>query len=784
MGLSTSIFLRAVVISATASVSAAPSTPPLAREEMKRVSAFVHAWCIECHQGSDAEGELDLNALLTRWNEVGHAASTPGREGEAETEGHASDLQRWIEALQRVDSGKMPPRKAPQPPAAEVEALSTALREALRQALDSVESKQPGGAAGAARGFDFIEKREQPIVRRLTRGEYRRSVRDLFGVDIDFGSLLPVEDPGNGFDTASDGLSLSPLAVERFIEAAERVASAVAPDEASWNGRWFFEGTQLQRAGSGSMSDGAQMLWSAGRISANWHAPADGRYRVRVRSWGQQAGEEPVRLSLRVEPRRTIATFDVPNERDDPLTTEHTSELVAGATRVDVVFLNDFWKPDHPDPRRRDRNAAVVSIEIEGPLGPPPTPKTLVLPPGAELDASHVAEFVRATATRAFRRPVEDHEVRSLLDIAGEGASPRTQLNGAIAGMLAAPSFLLRTDAALPSGYGAAARLAGFLWSSVPDDALLQAAAEGRLDSPAERALEARRMLDDPRSRALAEEFATQWLSIRELDRRVPDPSRFPGVDAALLASMREETIRWFDAMVRERRPVREVITCEWSVMDERLMRHGGVGRDEVLSAPDADGWRRVRVERGGVLRQPSILLATSNPTRTSPVKRGRFVLAALLDEEPPPPPPGVPQLPADAGDHGASIAEMMERHRSDPACAACHRSMDSIGLLLERYDAVGRVRNAPAIEAELPDGRIVHSSEQLMSALVADAALARTLARRLLVYATGRSLSPSAREASDHLADELGASGTLHELIVRLVELGAFLPDAGGPRS
>ena len=417
----------------------------------ERVRAFVGTWCIECHDGADGKGDLDLRALMARpIDGRGESASTtPSGADPADASNPESDLQRWRTVLARAEEGTMPPRKAKKPPAAEVERLARDLRSLLPTA-------------------DHRTISSTMVVRRLTRGEYRRSVRDLFGVEIDLGELLPTDDPGNGFDTASDGLSLSPLVVERFIEAAERVALALSPDEESWRQEWNFDGARLERSGAGAMANGAQVLWGNGRVSAKWSAPAAGRYCLRVRSWGQQAGPEAVRLAIRIDGRRTIDTIEVPNGPDDPLQSEHRCEIAAaGAVRIDVAFLNDYWKPDHPDPRQRDRNAAVVSIEVEGPLDSPPLPPALRLAPGEVLDAARVEVFVRSTAARAFRRPVDDDEVRALLQVGGAGASPRAQLHGAIAAMLASPSFLLRADGSLPRGYGAAARLAGFLWSSV-----------------------------------------------------------------------------------------------------------------------------------------------------------------------------------------------------------------------------------------------------------------------------------------------------------------------------
>ena len=703
-----------------------------------RLAAFLDANCVDCHGGSHPKADFSVESLLTQ----GAARDAALRDT-------------WLSVLRRVDAGTMPPSRSDQP----TDEARVAFVRALREEVPGVPQRSAG-------------------VRRVNRAEYVRSVRDLLGAVVD-PAELPADDPANGFNTGMDALTLSPLAVERFVEAAERVADqavAVPPAEPP---RQLLQGAALERRGNGGSADGAVMLWSAGKIVARADAAREGRYRIRVVAWGTQAGDEPVKLALGVDGGRRQATFEVPQTREAPGTFEHVLQLSRGRRSLELAFINDYWKPDAPDPARRDRNAAVESVEVEGPLDPP-LPGTLERTLPGTVTEETLAPLVAGLAGRAFRRPVDAEEVAALLDIAPAGASPQRRLHAAVVGMLASPSFLLRADATLPRGYGAAARLAAFLWSSLPDDALLADAAAG-LETGAARAAAARRMLADPRARALAEEFAAQWLQVRELERRMPDPERFPGVDASLLADMREETVRSFHRVLTEGAPLDELVSGRWAITNAALDRHYGWPQDGGAAAED--GWR-VRMlppgERGGILRHASVLLATSNPTRTSPVKRGRFVMDVLLDQPPPPPPPGTPQLPAAADHDGADVPAMLARHREDPACAACHESMDAIGLALEGLDPVGRRRDASrplAEEAHLPDGRSFDSEEALRTLLSGDPQVARTLARRLLTFATGRGLGAEERLACDRMVEALGPRPALRDVVLGVVSLDAFLP-------
>jgi hypothetical protein len=392
-------------------------------------------------------------------------------------------------------------------------------------------------------------------------------------------------------------------------------------------------------------------------------------------------------------------------------------------------------------------------------------------------------------AERFLRRPAREADLALCAQVAqaaGAEADEEARLRAVLAALLVHPEFLFRVEAEVPAGAPArelaphelATRLSYFLWASCPDDALRAAAARGELATPQGRAAQVRRMLADPRATSLAERFATQWLGIDGVEQRAPDPTQFPGVDAALLASMRAESILFFDSVLREDRPAWTLLDADYTFVDERLARHYG------MPAPAGGGMRRVPVDPargGGVLAQASVLLCTSNPTRTSPVKRGKWVLEALLDDAPPPPPPGTPQLPERVpGAAPKPMREMLAAHRADPACAACHRTMDALGFAFEAYDPVGRRRDradgAPVDpRGDLPDGTAVVDVSGVRQTLRGDRAFLRSLVKHLLVYATGRELEAQDDAALEELLGKLGDAPTLADAVTAIVESPAF---------
>lgn len=728
------------------------------------LATLLEASCLSCHQPPRPKGRVDLKALLS-------------------VEPDSIDL-RTLRSLRNVlVHGDMPPEGEPRPDPAHLAAAVIMLDDLIR--------------ARAAAPVDGPVDPGRVVMRRLNRVEYANTIRDLLGVDFDAARFLPADEVGHGFDVIGDVLTMPPLLLEKYFDAAERIASEAFPDPLP-------ETPQVRRVPAGelrvdgrgaSLRGGVQHLSTNATVIARHDFPMNGLYRITIEAAGQQAGPEPVKIALQVD-GRAVRTFDVPNPLDAP--GAFTAEVVvnAGARRLGAAFTNDYYKADDPDPRNRDRNAAIIAISIEGPLDA--GVGGAAQRAAANRDALRqrdperwVRDTVARLATSAFRRPVSQADVKDLLDVAGTEGTPESRVRTAVTAMLVSPRFLYRPE---PSsgrprdldGYELATRLSYFLWSSGPDEELLKAAGSGELNSPQGLEQHATRLLADPRSIALAENFATQWLQIRDLPQRSPDPARFPGVDASLLSAMQAETILLFDAVLRENRSVRDLLACDFTFLNERLARHYGI--------PGVRGehMRRVRLPRGmtgGVIAHAGVLTATSNPTRTSPVKRGKWVLEALLDDAPPLPPPGADSFEAARDKTRArTVREVLAQHRADPNCSVCHRRMDALGFALEHFDPVGRYRATDSglpVDSlgELPDGRTLRGMDDLQKLLLTDQAYLRSLARHLLTYALGRGVMDADEPLVARLVEALEQEPTVASLVRAIVRSDAFRR-GGGERS
>ena len=678
---------------------------------LTRSRPFLEAHCVGCHGGSEPQADLDL-------------ARAEARAGET-----------WLQVLERVELHEMPPSSEPGPSAAERRAFVARLTGALERGRAScpTDSIDPG----------------RPVLRRLNNVEYENTVRALFGLEFPATSFFPRDGAGYGFDTVGEALSFSALRLEQTLLAAERVAAAVFVVDDS-------NDPAVRRMVPEGQLAGVSVLASQGDAQVRLRLPRAGTYRVRVRAFGQQAGAQPTRMAL-VVGSTARARFEVSAQAPRPQTYSTTLELEGGEQRIAARFLNDYYRPENPDPGDRDRNLCIAWIEVTGPLDrPAPSAFELDLLRrfGPQLGSQREAAILRRLVRLAWRRPARSGEIERLRRVAPGHLTLVERLRLELTAILASPGFLylVEPDASVAQTAGSralddhelATRLSYFLWST-PPDALLDALADaGQLGRPAVLERAVRRMLADERADALGENFATQWLQLRSLSAFEPDPDLFPGWSAQLRRSMLEETQRFFMTLVREERSVWELVEADWTWVDATLAAHYG------LSGVQGDHFRRVSLAgttRRGLLGQASVLTVTSNPGRTSPVKRGKWILEVLLDSAPPPPPPEAGALAEEELAAGASLREVLARHRDDASCAVCHDRMDPLGLGLEHFDAIGAWRatdrGLPLDASGLtPDGQLFEGPRGLAQVLRRDPRFVRTLVERLLVYALGRGLT------------------------------------------
>jgi hypothetical protein len=495
-------------------------------------------------------------------------------------------------------------------------------------------------------------------------------------------------------------------------------------------------------------------------------------------------------MAVRIDGKE-LKRFDVTAPSGKFQDFQFRQNLRGGVRRLAVAFLNDYYQPNNPDPKKRDRNLIVESIEVEGPLYSPGDPlpdshRRIIFRTAktkSDVFAAARADLERF-ASRAYRRPVTEFELArlvKLVDLAIEsGDRFERGIQLAVQATLVSPEFLFRVEldsrgkksqgkAGLPAGsqligdFELASRLSYFLWSSMPDDELWKAAVDGSLRSGDVVDKHVRRMLRDPKAQALVDNFAAQWLQLRNLRSSNPDRGRFPNFDQALREAMIRETELFFGAVMRGDLSVLDFLDADFTYVNERLARHYGI------AGIQGDQFRRVKLrgrERGGLVTQASILTVTSNPTRTSPVKRGKWVLEQLLGTPPPPPPPNVPILKdGQTALTAATVRLRMEQHRAKASCAVCHSKLDPLGFGLENFDAVGAWRDkdgGTAVDSSgtLPSGESFRGPKELKSILKAHTPeFTRCLTEKLLTFALGRGLEDYDRCAVDQIVKSLEAN-------------------------
>jgi hypothetical protein len=704
--------------------------------------------------------------------------------------GVAANAATFEKVVQKLRSGAMPPAGRPRPSRSAVESLTSQ----LEHALDAVEAARTDPGA--------------PLLHRLNRAEYANAIRDLVALDVDASALLPPDDAAGGFDNVADVLGVSPALMERYLAAAGEISAMALGDPAiSANSRTYHVAPDTSQS---EHVEGLP-LGTRGGLRAHVSLPLTGEYLIKVKLLQTNLGsvrglEYPQQLEVSVDGARVHlvpmggpADFAVLPENAEDIAEALDARLrlrvpiAAGPHDVVATFvqrpaveggqrLQSFLR-SNVDATDHTGLPHIESVTIDGPFGPTSSGETpsrrailTCRPESRAKEPACARSIIASLGRRAYRRPLSNAEMTRLLALYEEGRRSATFESGiefALRGILASAKFVFRGERdpeTVTRGtvyrlddLEVASRLSFFLWSSIPDDELLTAATDGRLKDPSELERQVRRMLASPKAHALVDNFAGQWLYLRNLKSTSPDQNVFPDFDDNLRQAFRTETEMFFESIMREDRSVLDFLDADYTFVNERLARHYGI--------PNVYGSRFRRVTltddaRRGLLGKGSVLLVTSHAGRTSPVVRGKWVLDNLLGSPPPPPPPNVPALEDSVGVVQAhSVRERLVQHRANPGCASCHRLIDPLGFALENFDAVGAWRTTDEgvpvdSSGELADGTTLAGVAGLRRELLQHPdTFVRTLTEKLLVYALGRGLTfhdvpvvrAVARDAAQH---------------------------------
>ncbi|MFN9721050.1 MAG: DUF1592 domain-containing protein, partial [Planctomycetota bacterium] len=723
----------------------------------QKLIPFLRKHCSECHNADTQEGGISVHQLTS-------------------ADQLLKERKKWERVYRMINAGAMPPADYDPKPD---EAVRKEMSEFLYNELFN---------------FDCTTARYAgcPTLHRLNRAEYNNTIRDLFGLNIRPADKFPQDDVGEGFDNIGDVLSVPPLLMEKYLDAAEEVASQIIDTRDFSKGETQrieaaqFKGSPQQNSVDG---EGFYVLASHGAVMVEVEVPVDGRYEVRIEAFQTQGGNEDAKMAYGIDGKE-IREYRVTARRREPAWYDDKIKLKAGKHQIAAAFTNDFYDEKAPE-RKRDRNLFIRAIEVIGPEGglEPRYHEThrrfVTARPGGSVSVSAAASTVlRPILYRAFRRPVTDAEVSRFASLVDRTVSEHQEtfdygLFVALQAILVSPDFLYRKEADPEVGtaeralndYEVASRLSYFLWSSMPDDELLQLAESQKLLDPTVLRTQIERMLKDPKAEALSQNFATQWLNLRNLTDVRPNPDIFGEFDDPLRAAMSRETVLLFNSIVHEDRSIEDFLSADFTFVNGRLAKHYGI------DGVSGDEFVRVSLQgspRSGVLTHASILTLTSNPGRTSPVKRGKWILENILGEAPPPAPPGVPALEESTKDvSGLSLRERLELHRKDPGCASCHKTMDPLGMGFENFDAIGRYREQDGgkpvdASGDLPSGQSFVGPQQLISILrERKDQFSRTFTERLMVYALGRGLEYYDKCAVDQVLKTMKERGNRFSALV-----------------
>ncbi len=759
--------------------SAAPQQASAPVASAAAQNALVARYCVGCHNDKLKTAGISLQGL---------DLSKPG-----------DDAAAWEKVLRKVSANQMPPMNLPHPDEATRKAFTAYLETELDRA--ALAHPNPG----------------RPTIHRLNRAEYSNAIRDILALDIQPGASLPPDDSGYGFDNIGDVLSLSPVLIERYMTVGRMVARlAVGDTDVKPQIDTFSPVKEVRAASKGGpkiprnerISDDLPFD-SAGGISIQYTFPVDAEYVFKVKLPGGDGTDPSKNLELRVPVKAGVRNVGLTFMRSSAV-----PEILpvfgngrgggapaaggrgggAPAPKAHLDLRLDGSRLQLYDVPEGGNGPSFNELSIAGPyniLGAGDTPsreKLFVCKPASPKEEDACAHKILATVTRrAYRRPVTETDLKPLMAFYASGRKEKDFNNGiemALRAMLVSPDFLFRVErdpaGATPGSvrrvndYELASRLSFFLWSSIPDDELLGLADQGKLRDPKVIEKQVARMLDDPKSKAFVTNFAGQYLYLRNLAAQKPDPDEFPEFDNNLRKAFEQETQLFFNALVRENRPVTDLLEAKFTYLNQRLAEFYGI--------PGVYGPQFRRVEltdpnRAGILGQGSLLTVTSYPNRTSVVQRGKWVLENLLGTPPPPPPPNVPALDAHGKNGKMSMRQAMEMHRANPVCASCHSRMDPIGFSLENFNAIGEWRdkdNGMPIDpsGKLPDGAEFKGAAGLKSLLLSQHRdeFITTFTEKLMTYALGRGLESYDRPAIRSIMRESAKENSDIQALIRAI--------------
>ena len=728
------------------------------RQYIDTIQPLLKQYCAECHWGEGSEADFNLEGYQT-------------------LDQLLNGRKKWKKVIVRMAAKEMPPEDYEEVP----DDRHKLILDWVDKLLNSVDCStvNPG----------------RVTIRRLNATEYSNTIRDLVGVDYKPARDFPGDDVGYGFDNIADVLSLPPILMEKYLHAAEEITQMAIADPDKPALTQTITGADFNSAEGSGLNGSVRYLFTNGTIQSEIEVPVSGKYEVVIRAFQTKAGNEAAKMSFSVNGKKS-QTRSVKGDRESPGDYEFSTRLRKGKQQIEVTFENDFYD----SVKEEDRNLYLDHVVIKGPFGSVPASHRKLIPSKPKTESEQRTSARAALnifSSRAYRRRTTSPELDRLMALydaaRADGDNYELALRFAFQGVLVSPYFLYKIEAPAEPGetrnlsdFELATNLSYFLWSTMPDKELFKLATQKKLRDPKIYRQQIKRMMKDKRASALVENFVAQWLQLRHLEHFKPDPDLFPGVDARMRKDMATETKMTIADLIRTDASILSILDNDYSFMNERLADHYGI------PSVKGDNFRKVftaKYGRTGLMTQASILTLTSNPTRTSPVKRGKWIMENLLGEEPPPPDPDAMQL-EDQAELKGTLRQRMEQHRANPSCAVCHKVMDELGFALENYDAVGQwrdVEDTNTIDAtgELPDGTIFNGASELQKTVKSKMRdqYVRCLTEKMLIYGLGRGLEYFDECTVDKIIEQTKANDyKFSELIIAVATSDPFTKRQGTP--